>query len=1205
MKKNYLLTLCLLLAVLSRAQLTITPNNVATQLAQLIAGSGVTISNATLSCGANSSATFSYTGANLGLSNGVLLTTGDATTAAMPVNIQSGTSVGNNISDPDLTQIQSNADNNLCRLEFDFVPICPQVSFQYVFASEEYPEWVGQINDAFGVFLTGPNPAGGNYSAQNIALLPNGQPVSINNVNSSANDPSFVANYDLGYNDIVYDGFTIPITSTAAVTPCQSYHIKFAVADASDEDYDSAVFLQADGLSCTNTPTVSPTVAAATSCGANDGSASVSVSGATPLSYSWSPGGQTTAGITNQPPGTYTCVITFTNSCSTYTVAQILTIISSSITPTSNTPCEGSSLILNIDPGATYSWTGPGGYTSAVQSPTISPITPTNSGVYSVTVVTSSGCSATGSLNVSVNPMPTLTMPASQTVSCTSPSVSLVASASPANSVPSWTGGGICGGASSYSVDICSYGSYTLTVTNPATGCTNSGTVFIDASNDIPSGTTSNTGPITCITSTVEVALTTTYTPLSYSWSGPGTINGATSPTGTVTVPGVYACVITNTLTGCASTLVTNVTTNTTVPSVFITTPATITCAAPTVTLNATPSSGVTYTWSGPGIVSGTNTATPVINQAGNYSLTVTDSNNGCVGNGSITVITNADTPPLSLSSDSLYLTCTSTTATVLASSTVTPLSYTWSPAPFSGTNSDSPVFNTQGIYTVSVIDGGGCTNTATLSVETNTTVPLVTVPGTQTLTCATPTVTIIASSTPTTATAVWTGGVCAGATSFTADICSAGSYTLTVTDPFNGCTNSDIVTAVVNNDTPALTASGNGTLTCITPTAQVVVTTTSTAVSYSWTGTGTIMGSANATATVVAGGVFTCVVTNTISGCSATITANVPSDTTKPVASIATIPVNSFLSCTNHTVTLNATVNPSSNINYSWSTGSNGSSTSVTSAGVVSVTATNAINGCEVTTQYTVTSNTAAPTLTVADVVLTCDITSVPFAALSNTTVTYSWTEPVTGSIIAGANTASPTVVNVGTYTVTATNPVNGCSVTATAAVTQATVHAAFVADPTSGIAPLTVNFTNQSTGATSYIWIFGDGNGSTVTNPSNTYVNDGVYTTTLVAIAGSCIDSAAVTIIVEPFLYIEVPNVFTPNGDRANDVFFIRSKGVKELSLVIFNRWGQKVYEGSGANASWTGGDSEDGTYFYILHAEGNDGQTVDKQGTVNLFR
>ena len=287
MKKSYyLFTFCLLLAGLSRAQLTITPNNVAVQLAQLIAGSGVTITNASLSCGSNASGTFTYTGTHLNLSNGVLLTTGNATAAALPEGTHSGANVGNNVSDPDLTSIQSDADNNLCRLEFDFVPICPQVSFQYVFASEEYPDFVGSINDAFGVFLSGPNPGGGSYTSQNIALLPNGQPVSINNVNSSANDPSFVANYDLNYSDIVYGGFTVPITSTAAVTPCQTYHIKFAIADASDTDYDSAVFLQADGLSCTNTPTVTPTVAAATSCGGNDGSASVSVTGLTPISYS-------------------------------------------------------------------------------------------------------------------------------------------------------------------------------------------------------------------------------------------------------------------------------------------------------------------------------------------------------------------------------------------------------------------------------------------------------------------------------------------------------------------------------------------------------------------------------------------------------------------------------------------------------------------------------------------------------------------------------------------------------------------------------------------------------------------------------------------------------------------------------------------------------------------------------------------------------
>lgn len=1207
MKKSYyLLTLCLLLAVLSRAQLTVTPNNVAMQLAQLIAGSGVTITNATLSCGANSSATFSYTGANLNLSSGVLLTTGDATTAALPVNIQSGTSVGNNISDPDLTQIQSNADNNLCRLEFDFVPICPQVNFQYVFASEEYPEWVGSINDAFGVFLTGPNPGGGNYSAQNIALLPNGQPVSINNVNSSANDPSFVANYDLGYNDIVYDGFTVPITSTAAVTPCQTYHIKFAVADASDEDYDSAVFLQSGGLSCTNTPTVTPTVAAATSCGSNDGSASVSVGGATPVSYSWSPGGETTAGITNQPPGTYTCVITFTTGCSTYTIDQVVTIGSSSITPTSNTPCEGASLILNTTAGATYTWTGPGGYTSNVQSPTLSPITATNAGVYSVTVVTSSGCIATGTINVSVNALPTVTMPATQTISCASPSVNAVGSASPSNSTPLWTGGGICGGATSYSVTLCSYGTYTLTVTDPATGCANSGTVFIDASSDIPSGIMSNTGPITCVTSTIEVALTTTYTPLSYSWTGPGAISGSTTPTGTVTVPGTYACVITNTTTGCASTLITTVATNTTAPAVSITTPATITCVAPTVTLNATPTSGVTYTWTGTGIISGSNTASPEVNQAGIYALTVTDTNNGCVGTGSTTVINNSDTPPLTLSSDTLYLTCAATTASVTASSTVTPLSYTWSPAPLSGTNTGTPVFDTEGTYTVSVIDGGGCTNTATLSVSTNTTAPAIIIPGTQTLTCANPSLTLTASSTPTTCTAFWLGGVCSGANSFTATVCSPLDYTLAVTDTTNGCTNSAICSVIQNTATPVASASSNGTLTCMTPTAQVLITTSSSPVTYTWTGTGTIMGPASASATVVAGGTFTCVVTNTLSGCTLTLTTNVPTDTIKPTVAVATVPLNSFLSCTIHTVTLNATVNAGGNpVNYLWSTGSTNSSAPVTSAGVVSVTATNAVNGCEATTQYTVTSNTAAPTLTVSDVVLTCDISSVPFAALSNTTVVYSWTEPVTGSIISGANTSSPTVVNVGTYTVMATNPVNGCTVSATASVSQATVHAAFFADPTSGIAPLPVNFTNQSTGATSYIWIFGDGNGSTVTNPTNTFVNAGVYSTTLVAIAGSCIDSARVTIVVEPALFIEVPNVFTPNGDRVNDVFFIRSAGVKELSFTIFNRWGKKMHEASGANASWDGTGATDGTYFYIMHAEGNDGQTVDKQGTVNLFR
>ena len=77
-------------------------------------------------------------------------------------------------------------------------------------------------------------------------------------------------------------------------------------------------------------------------------------------------------------------------------------------------------------------------------------------------------------------------------------------------------------------------------------------------------------------------------------------------------------------------------------------------------------------------------------------------------------------------------------------------------------------------------------------------------------------------------------------------------------------------------------------------------------------------------------------------------------------------------------------------------------------------------------------------------------------------------------------------------------------------------TVDAIFSANPNTGIAPLEVNFTNQSTGSTSYTWTFGDGNTSTLTNPTNTYVSFGDFVVTLIATDGfGCFDTARTTIV------------------------------------------------------------------------------------------
>ena len=112
------------------------------------------------------------------------------------------------------------------------------------------------------------------------------------------------------------------------------------------------------------------------------------------------------------------------------------------------------------------------------------------------------------------------------------------------------------------------------------------------------------------------------------------------------------------------------------------------------------------------------------------------------------------------------------------------------------------------------------------------------------------------------------------------------------------------------------------------------------------------------------------------------------------------------------------------------------------------------------------------------------------------------------------------------------------------------------------------------------------------------------------LIASSGPCSDTAYATIVINDGLSLEIPNVFTPNGDGTNDFFSIKSTGIKEISLQIFNRWGEKLYEFTGPKAAWdgintNGGKVTDGSYFYFVKAIGYDDKEIEKHGTVNLFR
>jgi len=234
----------------------------------VLLGMGVTASNITINgnpVNANAVqgnvASFTNTNPAFPISSGLLLTTGNAIAAQGPNN---STTLSNNLpatasvaTDPHLNILAAGTVTNGVVLEFDFIPTGDTLNFRYIFGSEEYPEFSpSTFNDAFGLFLWGPGITGpyalaGYANGANIATIPGGIPVTINNVGDASNTQYYVFN-DNGStygNAIQYDGTTVLLTAAASVQCNQTYHIKLAISNVSDQAYDSGVFLEANSFS--------------------------------------------------------------------------------------------------------------------------------------------------------------------------------------------------------------------------------------------------------------------------------------------------------------------------------------------------------------------------------------------------------------------------------------------------------------------------------------------------------------------------------------------------------------------------------------------------------------------------------------------------------------------------------------------------------------------------------------------------------------------------------------------------------------------------------------------------------------------------------------------------------------------------------------------------------------------------------------------
>lgn len=201
----------------------------------------------------------------VGIDSGLVISTGEVEDIVGPNQINNTTGIGAvNNGDPDLSLIAENQIFDATGLEFDFLPTSNEVSFSYVFASEEYCEFVDDdFNDVFGFFISGPG-INGPFEDQgiNLARIPNSEErLSISSVNHKNNSQFFIPNLlntdlqrcglplnSVVLRDVEFDGLTVKLQASIEVIPCETYHIRIIVGDVGDNILDSGVFLEANSF---------------------------------------------------------------------------------------------------------------------------------------------------------------------------------------------------------------------------------------------------------------------------------------------------------------------------------------------------------------------------------------------------------------------------------------------------------------------------------------------------------------------------------------------------------------------------------------------------------------------------------------------------------------------------------------------------------------------------------------------------------------------------------------------------------------------------------------------------------------------------------------------------------------------------------------------------------------------------------------------
>jgi len=877
-------------------------------------------------------------------------------------------------------------------------------------------------------------------------------------------------------------------------------------------------------------------------------------SGAT--SYLWSPGGQTTQSITVTPATTFTYSCEVTGVCNFKQTLNKTIVVNPlpTITISNNGPiCQGSTLTLSASGGSTYNWSGPNGFTSTQQNPSISSASTAASGTYYVTVTSSAGCSSTSSTTVTVNAAPASpTVSATNTTICNGQSTTINASGSGASyfQVYNASTNGTLLGTTPLTVSPTATTTYYVQAVS-SSGCVNlGGRVLITITvNPNPTPSISSNSPL-CTGNTLQLNASGGS---SYQWSGVGgftsTQQNPTIANAQLSNQGTYYVTVTAS-NGCTAVASTDVYISSSFNSTI--TPAGPFCSnGNPVTLTAATPGG---TWSGNGI---TDANLGVFNptNAGPGTHTITYTISGSCGSTSTTNITVYQSPTAVASSNSPI--CEGQTLN-LNSNSVSNASYAWNgPNSFSSTQQNPSLTNTttnnSGNYTLTITDANQCTAVSSINVTIN---PAPSV----TLTASSPICngsTLNISATPGYSSYNWQGPNNFQSSQSSISIPNAnstlsGTYTVTVTNS-NGCSKVESIvinvlnfpsaSMTINAISPACSYSSDGQI-------QLFISGGMPPYQYHWSHDNT---NTSNLANNLQGGYYGITITDG-NGCNIDTLINLSAP--EPIQIDITPQNPNCFGIHDGSITTHVS-GGTPNYTYFWNNNSTSAQLTQIGPGVYSVTVTDSHQCTSVSSNITITEPD--------EIILQLSATNnqCPSDNMASATAQVSGgVSPYTYQWSNGMHTPTINHIQGGYHAITVTDA-NLCNKVDSIYVISPdgfTNNALVIRDTVNGVASID----NQISGGTppyQYAWSTGQNTEDLINIEAGTYI-------LTVTDAANCtfIDTFDIK------LPILIPTLFTPNGDNTNDRFNIKNIHiVAKVHIEIYNRWGNKLFTFDGTGSEY----------------------------------